>query len=93
MTSAWYLTRASTQPGPTQRRQPAGFTYQVSNITGINISNLSLLEFPHRFKKGLKPITTVLEDSKVVFDVEVEDEQADVRWFHNDKELKPEQNR
>ena len=51
------------------------------------------LEYPHRFKNGLPPVTSVLESGKVIFDVEVEDEQANVKWFHNDTEFKPEEGR
>ena len=35
----------------------------------------------------------MLEDTKVMFDVEVEDEEADVRWFHNDIEFRSEDGR
>ena len=38
-------------------------------------------------------MTSVLESGKVIFDVEVEDEQANVKWFHNDTEFKPEEGR
>ena len=69
---------------------------QISGIkvTTISYHNSSIrLEFPHRFKNGLPPVTTVLEGGKVMFDVEVEDEQAGVKWFQNDKELKSEEGR
>ena len=42
---------------------------------------------------GLTPVTSVLEDTKATFDVEVEDEEADVRWFHNDVEFSSEEGR
>ena len=69
---------------------------QISGIkvTAISYHNSSIrLEFPHRFKNGLPPVTSVLEGGKVIFDVEVEDEQAGVKWFQNDKELKSEEGR
>ena len=35
----------------------------------------------------------VTEDSKIVFEVEVEDEEAEVTWLHDNIEFKPERSR
>jgi len=67
--------------------------YTAMTNTEETSCQVQISEFPHRFKNGLPPVTSVLEGGKVMFDVEVEDEQAGVKWFQNDKELKSEEGR
>ena len=50
-------------------------------------------EFPHRFIKSMRETATVTEDSKIVFDLEVEDEEAEVTWLHDNIEFKLERSR
>ena len=87
------MTRESTLPGLIQRRLTVLCIYQVGQLITKIIITYIPLEFQHRFKIGLTPVTSVLEDTKVMFDVEVEDEEADVRWFHNDIEFRSEDGR
>ena len=50
-------------------------------------------EFSHKFVKRLDGVLNVIEDGRVAFEVEVEDEEAEVTWFHNDVQFKPERSR
>ena len=54
---------------------------------------LFILEYPHKFTKRLEEITNVLEDARIIFEVEVEDEEAEVTWLHDDMEFTTERSR
>ena len=43
--------------------------------------------------RRLDAITTVTEDDRVTFEVEVEDEEAQVVWFHDNNQFQPERSR
>ena len=51
------------------------------------------LEYPYRFQWRLPPQTEVNEGGRVEFEVEVEEEEAEVRWFSDDVELHLEKSR
>ena len=54
---------------------------------------LEYSEYPHKFVQRLDAITTVTEDDRVSFEVEVEDEDAQVVWFHDNTQFEPERSR
>ena len=54
---------------------------------------LKYLEYPHKFVQKLDAITTVTEDDRVTFEVEVEGEDAQVVWFHDNTQFQPERSR
>jgi len=55
--------------------------------------NVQIKEFQHRFTTSLEQRAIVLEDGRVTFELEVEDEEAEVKWLCNDIEIKAEQSR
>ena len=61
--------------------------------TGFKIKNSFCSEFPHKFVERLSETVTVTEDGKVELEVTVEDESAEVGWFHEDTEIKTEKSR
>ena len=59
-----------------------------------HISRLTIfLEYPYRFQWRLPPQTEVNEGGRCEFEVEVEEEEAEVRWFSDDVEIHPEKSR
>ena len=52
-----------------------------------------LTEYPYRLQWRLPPQTEVNEGGRAEFEVEVEEEEADVRWFSDDVEIHPEKSR
>ncbi len=54
--------------------------------------NLIFAEYPHKFIKKLKNVSTV-EHEKVEFEVETEAEDADVTWYINGKKVNPDDKR
>ena len=59
----------------------------------FKIRNSFCSEFPHKFVERLSETVTVTEDGKVELEVTVEDESAEVGWFHEDTEIKTEKSR
>ena len=59
----------------------------------FKIRNSFCSEFPHKFVERLSETVIVTEDGKVELEVTVEDESAEVGWFHEDTEIKTEKSR
>ena len=49
---------------------------------------MSFTEYPHKFTNSLQG-KNVVEDDKVEFKLEVEDDEADVKWFKDGVEIIP----
>eukprot|EP00092_Neocalanus_flemingeri_P000855 GFUD01000912.1.p1 GENE.GFUD01000912.1~~GFUD01000912.1.p1 ORF type:complete len:2609 (-),score=679.76 GFUD01000912.1:80-7906(-) len=67
--------------------------YTAKTNVDVTSCDVHVAEFPHIFTKRLPDIAIVTEDGKVAFEVEVEDEEAVVSWFHDDIEFQPERSR
>ena len=55
--------------------------------------NVIFLEYPYRFQRRLPPQTEVNEGGRVEFEVQVQEEEAEVHWFSDDVEIHPEKSR
>ena len=67
--------------------------YSVSTNTETSNCTVSIKEYPHKFIKGFEDTTIVTEGNKLELEVSVEDENAEVKWFLEDNEIKPEKSR
>ena len=59
----------------------------------VNSMNVIFLEYPYRFQRRLPPQTEVNEGGRVEFEVQVQEEEAEVHWFSDDVEIHPEKSR
>ena len=68
-------------------------TYVLKTNREESRSVVKVKEFPYLFANGLPSSTTVHEGSMVSFDVECEDEDAQVDWYSGETRLNPEHSR
>ena len=67
--------------------------YSVSTNTETSSCHVNITEFPYRIVEKPPETVIVTEDGKAELELLVEDENAEVLWYHDGQEIKTEKSR